>query len=166
MLQRMVQEIAIRVASEADIPGMAAIRAREWESQSYWDDRVGGYLRGTRSPQQALAERACLVAVHDGRIVGFVAGHRTRRFGCDGELQWINVLPEYRGQGIAGRLVTIMLSWFGQRNMNRICVNVASENAAARRLYSQYGAVPLSEGWMEWRDLRQSPLFSHLARKS
>jgi hypothetical protein len=38
-----------------------------------------------------LTERAAFVAIDDGDLVGFVAGHKTRRLGCDGELQWINV---------------------------------------------------------------------------
>jgi GNAT superfamily N-acetyltransferase len=160
MLHRMGAPLVIRVADERDIPAMAAIRAREWESLEYWQERLGGYLRGTHNPQQALPERACWVAVDGDHVVGFVAGHRTRRFECDGELQWINVLPEFRGRGVADQLMGVVLSWFRQNEMNRICVNVTSENAGARRLYSKHGAVALKAGWMEWGDLSQVTLFS------
>jgi hypothetical protein len=44
------------------------------------------------SPQQALPARAAFVAMDGTKLVGFVAGHRTRRLGCDGELQWVNVV--------------------------------------------------------------------------
>lgn len=158
--------IVIRAAVDGDVSAMAAIRAREWGSQLYWEDRIRGYLDGTHSPQQALPERACWVAVNGKHVVGFVAGHRTRRFECDGELEWINVAQEFRGQGISGRLMEVMLTWFRQKNINRICVNVSSENTVAWHLYAKNGAVALSAGWMEWRDLRQSALFPPAANES
>src|ERR1700739_2351399 len=104
---------------------MAAIRARRWGSHEFWVDRIGGYLGGTYSPQQALARRAAWVAVQGEAIArfvaghcspprgalprlaggvafrgeaiaAFVAGHCTRRFNLDGELEWVNVAEEYR----------------------------------------------------------------------
>jgi hypothetical protein len=38
--------------------------------------------------------RVSYVAFEQGLIVGFIAGHLTRRYGCDGELEWINVSPQ------------------------------------------------------------------------
>ncbi len=166
MLPLMGNAIAIRAATDADVPAMAAIRAAESESLAYWQERINGYLQGTHNPQQSLPERECWVAVRQGHVVGFVAGHRSRRFECEGELEWINVAPEFRGQGVGKQLMNVMLSWFRQRNMNRICVNVTSENNVARRLYAKCGAVPLKTGWMEWRDLRQPSLFSQPANEN
>jgi GNAT superfamily N-acetyltransferase len=144
--------VTIRPVEPADIPAMAAIRAAEWETDAYWRDRIGRYLSGKQSPQQALAERAAFVAVEDGRIVGFVAGHRTRRLGCDGELQWINVESSSRGQGIAGGLMDAIGAWFVGHGVLRVCVNVEPENGAARRLYSKHGAQRLNNYWMIWED--------------
>lgn len=162
----MTDPILIRAAVIGDVIAMASIRARESQTEAFWQDRIGGYVGGTYSPQQALPARTCWVAVQTDQVVGFVAGHRTRRFECDGELQWINIAEDLRGEGIADRLMVAMLAWFHQHNMNRICVNVTAENTAARRLYARHGAVPLRAGWMEWRDLRQSSLAAGAADES
>jgi predicted GNAT family acetyltransferase len=144
-----------RRAQDSDIAAMAMIRSREWETEAYWRLRIGRYLAGEHSPRQGLPDRAVFVAVDDGIVVGFVAGHRTRRFGCDGELQWINVSEEQRGQGIAGALMKIITAWFVEQNALRVCVNVDPRNAAARRLYAKYGAQPLNEHWVIWEDVRE-----------
>ena len=115
----------LRIAEPRDIPGMAAIRAAEWETQAYWEQRISGYLAGTHNPQRALPERAAFVAEDGGAVAGFVAGHRTRRFDCDGELEWINVAATHRGQGIAGQLFAAMAAWFLEQQAWRVCVNVS-----------------------------------------
>ncbi len=142
--------IEIRPAHEADIPAMAAIRAEESHTDAFWIDRITRYLSGEHHPQQALPERAAFVAVAEERVVGFSSGHRTRRFGCDGELQWINVAADARGQRIAGRLLDAQLDWFRTRNALRICVNVAPENEPARKLYAAHGAIAMNAHWMLW----------------
>lgn len=143
----------IRPAEERDIPAMAVLRSYHWETAAFWEPRVELYLFGGHSPQQARPERAAFVAEEDAIVVGFVASHLTRRYQCDGELQWINVAPDYRGRGIAGSLLVVMAQWFAQQNARRICVDVVPENAAARRLYSAHGAVPLNPHWMVWEDI-------------
>jgi GNAT superfamily N-acetyltransferase len=82
--------------------------------------------------------------------VGFVAGHRTRRFDCDGEVQWIDVDQQQRGRGIGYKLMAQIGSWFVMQHAKRICVNVDANNLAARKLYDHCGARPLNEGWMVW----------------
>ena len=142
------------MAEEHDIAGMAALRAQTWGTEPYWAARIGGYLNGEHSPQQALAERVAFVALDGNVVVGLVAGHRTKRFGCDGELEWIDVAKERRGQGIADGLMAVMIQWFVQQGALRVCVNVAPENTVAQRLYARHGAVPLNEHWMVWNDIR------------
>lgn len=146
--------IAVRHAEQQDVAAMAAIRARNWESEDFWTARIGGYLRGSYSPQQALRERVVYVAADGDLVAGFAAGHRTRRYDCDGELQWIDVLGEHRRQGIAGRLIEALGGWFVREDALRVCVDAAPENAAARRLYERYGAVPLNKHWMVWENAR------------
>ena len=142
----------IRPAEFGDIPAMAAIRAREWETEPYWVNRIGAYLGGDQSERHSLPDRAVFVAVDDATVVGFVAGHRTRRYGCDGELQWINVVRERRGEGIAGQLMVRMGEWFVTQDLRRICVDVEPGNQVARALYSSYGAQPFKPYWMVWED--------------
>jgi GNAT superfamily N-acetyltransferase len=45
------------------------------------------------------------VAAEPEGFVGYVAGHLTRRYECDGELQWIDVRPEHRRIGFATQLM-------------------------------------------------------------
>ena len=144
--------VALRPVEHADIPQMAAIRAREWGTEPYWMHRIGSYLNGEDSPQQALPARVAFVAIDGTELVGFVAGHRTRRLGCDGELEWINVAEDRRASGIAYRLMAKIGAWFVEQAALRICVDVDPKNTAARRLYTRCGAQPLNDHWMVWED--------------
>ena len=155
---------AIRLAGEHDIAGMAQLRAQTWGTQPYWAARIGGYLNGEHSPQQALAERVAFVALDRDAVVGLVAGHRTKRFGCDGELEWIDVAKGWRGRGTADGLMTVIMQWFVRQGAVRVCVNVAPENIRACRLYARFGAVPLNPHWMIWKDVGQPTLQNAIDR--
>jgi GNAT superfamily N-acetyltransferase len=147
--------VVLRPVALQDIPSLAALRAQEWETQDYWAKRIRSYLDGTHNPQQALPERMLFVAEEKGVIVGFVAGHRTRRHGCDGELEWMNVAAAHRGRGLSQRLLLRMAAWFVEQKAYRVCVNVRSNNQPAVALYSRSGAQPLCPGWMVWPDIRR-----------
>ncbi|MGA2049237.1 MAG: GNAT family N-acetyltransferase [Terracidiphilus sp.] len=146
--------IEIKPASEREIRSMAEIRAQVWETEGFWQVRIRRYLNGEHSPQHALSPRTVLVAMIDEEVVGFVAGHLTLRFECNGELQWIDVARNHRRHGIAGALLVRIADWFVHQSAFRVCVNVASENSAALGLYAKYGAKPLNEGWLIWEDIR------------
>jgi ribosomal protein S18 acetylase RimI-like enzyme len=147
--------VVFRAVEDQDLDAMAAIRAREWETEAYWQRRIGSYIAVEQSPQHALPTRAVFVAVDNGQVVGFVAGHRTRRYGCDAELEWINVAPEQRGRGIAGQLLAVMAFWFVEQGAFRVCVDVEPKNTVAQGLYAKYGAERLNDHWMVWEDARK-----------
>ena len=134
---------------------MARIRALEWGSLEFWENRIAGYLDGTLNPQRAFAPRVCYVAVDQSAVVGFVAGHLTRRYSCDGELEWINVSPERRRSGVASELIHLLASWFVRQQAFRVCVNVDPSNQAARDLYIRHGAEKLNAHWLVWNDIRK-----------
>ena len=90
----------------------------------------------------------------DDAVVGYVAGHLSRRYGCAGELQWMNVIPEQRGTAVAGKLLRLLAKWFVKQRALRICVNVDPANAAARRFYAKHGAERLNDQWLMWNDIR------------
>jgi GNAT superfamily N-acetyltransferase len=144
--------ILVRSAEESDVEVMARIRARRWGTREFWTNRIGLYLKGEYFPQHAMPARTVFVAEGDGVVVGFAAGHQTRRFGCDGELEWIDVAEEHRRLGIAAKLLATIGSWFADQNLRRICVNVDPNNDQARKFYAKHGAVPLNEHWMIWED--------------
>ena len=94
---------SIRPAEPGDIPAMTALRAQEWETEPFWLPRIRRYLSGEHSPQHALSARAAFVAEEDGVVVGFVSGHLPRRYGCTGELQWLNVSMKHRRTALVER---------------------------------------------------------------
>ena len=124
---------------------MASLRDASGWTGGAGADTMRRYLAGEHHPQQALAPRAAFVAEADGVVVGYVAGHRTTRFGCAGEIQWLLVAPAYRGGEVGAGLLAAMAAWFVAEGAGRVCVNVAPENAPARRLYARHGAMALSE---------------------
>ncbi len=146
--------VVIRPAEVDDVPAMAAIRAAEWETEAYWERRIGNYLCGELGAQHALPGHAVFVAIREEVVIGFIAGHRTRRHSCDGELEWRDVTAAHRRQGIAGKLVVTLAAWFVEQQALRVCIDVKPENTAARALYAKYGARPLNPHWMFWEDIR------------
>jgi GNAT superfamily N-acetyltransferase len=149
-----METVRYRLAETSDIPAMARIRAAEWETEEYWRARISQYLAAELHPQQALRPRVSYVAMEGDSLVGFIAGHLTRRFDCDGELEWINVVPERRGSGIADKLLRQLATWFTSQNAARICVDVDPANVAARRFYMRLGAAELKPHWLVWNDIR------------
>ena len=151
-------EFTFRLLAPADIPAMAEIRAGDWGTADYWRERIERYLDNSSSPGQALQDRVAYVCLDGERVVGLVAGHLTRRFGCDGELQWISVRPEFRRHGVASGLFRRMAEWFVEHGARRICVDVEPSNETARRFYARHGAEDFKPSWMLWKDIGQSRL--------
>jgi len=75
-----------RVATSADVPAMEECRVGDVDAGEP-DWRMAAYLEGRHHPGQARKPRTGVVALDDDRAVGYIAGHLTRRFQCDGELQ-------------------------------------------------------------------------------
>jgi GNAT superfamily N-acetyltransferase len=145
--------LTIRIAESSDIPVMASIRAMQWETEQYWQNRITRYLAGELSPQQALAARTAFVTIDHEEIVGFIAGHLTRRFQCDAELEWIDTIEQRRREGIASALLRTLAQWFEQQGAFKVCVDPG--NPIARSFYARNGAESLNQHWMVWNDIRE-----------
>ena len=100
-----------------------------------------------------MMPRVAYVALEGETVVALIAGHLTRRFQCDGELEWINVVPEHRRSGIASALLRLLAEWFVGQQALRVCVDVDPANGEARRFYSRHGAVELNPHWLVWNDI-------------
>ena len=144
--------VQYREATTADVPDMARSRLTDAEAGPA-DGRMAAYLDGTHHPQRALPPRTAYVAVADEAVVAYIAGHLTRRFGCDGEVQYLYVAPQYRRRGMGGQLLLLQASWFGGRGAARICVNVDPANGGARAFYEHHGATELRHAWYVWTDM-------------
>jgi ribosomal protein S18 acetylase RimI-like enzyme len=86
--------------------------------------------------------RATFLAFSDEFPIGNVALYRLRRGSDTGELIQMWIAPEYRGRGIAKRMMDIALQWAGNNQFRAIVVKVARNNARALRLYREYGFAP------------------------
>jgi GNAT superfamily N-acetyltransferase len=145
--------IHYRQAQRSDIPHMARIWSAEKGEGGTSEERMAAYFDGRHHPQQALLPRVIYVAFEGGDLIGYVAGHLTRRFGCDGELEWIFVAPEGRRKGIASELLRCLAAWFKQQHASSVCVNVAASNVAAHSFYSRNGAEVMNQHWLVWNDI-------------
>jgi GNAT superfamily N-acetyltransferase len=131
---------------------MAACRAGDPDNGPA-DERMAGYLEGRHHPRHGLAPRAAFVALSDERIVGYVAGHLTTRYDCDGEVQYLYVAPPHRRSGIASELLRHLACWFIEQDARKVCVDVNLDSPAAQPFYARHGAVALNKHWMVWEDV-------------
>jgi len=143
-----------RLAKQSDYQAMASIRAAEWETKEYWHARISGYLAAELHPREALPRRVIYVATKANSLAGFIAGHLTRRYNCDGELQWIDVTPEHRRTGVASELLRHLAKWFVKQKALKICIDVKPTNTIARQFYAKHGAEKLNRHWLVWNDIR------------
>src|SRR6185295_4991569 len=120
---QMSASFLVREAVVTDIDAMARLRAITWGTEEGWRERIHGYLAGTLHPRHALAPRVAFVAVRGDATIGLIAGHLTTRYGCDGELEWIDVDPTSRGTSAASALFRALASWFLARDVRRVCVD-------------------------------------------
>ncbi|HVB36020.1 MAG TPA: GNAT family N-acetyltransferase [Candidatus Acidoferrales bacterium] len=150
-----MRTVLYRLADKSDIPSMARARAISWGTEEYWKTRISGYMDCELHPRQALMPRIVYVSLEGVSLVGFIAGHLTHRYSCDGELEWVDVIPEHRGNGIASELLRRLAGWFANQKASRICVDVDPANVAARRFYMRHGATDLDEHWLVWKDIQR-----------
>ena len=140
----------------ADVPDMVRCRAED-PTTGPADPRMGLYLEGKHHPQRALAPRVIFVCLEGNLVIGYTGGHLTRRYDCDGELQYLYVVHRHRRNGIASEMLTLMAGWFAEHGAARICVDVTPENATARAFYARRGAIELNPYWLVWNDITAMP---------
>ncbi|HMA21689.1 MAG TPA: GNAT family N-acetyltransferase [Gemmatimonadaceae bacterium] len=117
------------------------------------DSRMAQYLDGQHHPQQALASRTAFVALEGEDVVGYIAGHATTRYGCDGEVQYLYVTPRCRRHGVARALLRLLAQWFRDNCIRRVCVNVDVHSRGAAPFYTACGATSLNKYWYLWEDI-------------
>ena len=145
--------VAYRAAGSADVDAMYACRQTD-PSAGHGDPRIAAYLDGAHHPHQALAPRVAYVAERSGVVVGYIAGHLTRRFDCDGEVQYLHVALSQRRSGVASELLRRLGAWFVEQGAFKICVDVNAESPPARPFYSRHDASAIDRHWMVWKDIR------------
>lgn len=145
--------MTFRVATPADVPAMEGCRLGDVDAgEADW--RMAAYLDGRHHPGQARKPRTGVLALDDDRVVGYIAGHLTRRYRCDGELQYLYVAPSHRRSGVARALVRKLADWFASQGAKKVCVNAADDSAAA--FYRRIGAADLKPHWLVWDDIQSA----------
>lgn len=142
------QEVLYRPATLLDVSAIAQLRPEHWGHAPDWEIRIAAYLSGEYNPRGARLPRVAIVAEQDDEVIGFIAGHLTRRYHCDGELQWIGVSAAQRRQGVATEMLRELADWFATYNAHKICVDAQPRNADAVAFYARHGAQPLNHHWM------------------
>ena len=84
-----------------------------------------------------------LVAIHNGKAIGFACGLMYRSVcysdGLQGELTELYVCSEYRKKGVATNLVEQVEREFARNNVHDIIIKTGIENKAAQRVYESCG---------------------------
>jgi ribosomal protein S18 acetylase RimI-like enzyme len=145
--------VQYREANISDISAMARIRSINRGTEEYWSARISGYMNHEIHPQKGLIPRTIFIALEKETVIGFIAGHLTTRYECNGELEWIDVIAEYRRNKIASGLLRLLAAWFIEQKSLRICVDVDPANTTARKFYEKHGAEKLNEHWLVWKDI-------------
>lgn len=148
-----MMDVQVQRATAADVPRMAESRNADPDAGPA-DGRMAAYLEGRHHPQLALAPRVAYLATVEGVVAGYIAGHLTRRYACDGEVQYLYVSPVFRRSGVASMLLRELAEWFQMQGAARICVDVNEESPGARPFYAIHGAQPLRPHWLVWPDIR------------
>jgi len=145
--------IEFREATTDDVPAMARCRLAD-PTDSVADPRMAAYFDRRHHPQQALLPRVGYIALANDNVIGYIAGHRTTRHGCAGEVQYLFVAPPHRRQGIGTALVRLLAKWFQAQAAQRVCVAVADDSPVeAQPFFESVGASPLKRNWYGWEDI-------------
>lgn len=109
--------------------------------------RWKAYIRKEHHPRDAKAPRIVYVTIVNREIVGFIAGHLTERFGLDGELQSVYILPEHQGRGLGTQLVIALAKWFKKWDAKEVCVD---HKNGSEGFYIKLGAKFNNHRWLVW----------------
>jgi GNAT superfamily N-acetyltransferase len=146
-------DIQFREGTSADVPAMARCRLAD-PPNSVADPRMAAYFNGQHHPQQALIPRVGYVALANDEVIGYIAGHRTTRNGCAGEVQYLFVAPSQRRRGIGTALLRLLAEWFKAQSARSVCVGIANDSPPeAKPFYESVGALPLKRNWYWWEDI-------------
>jgi ribosomal protein S18 acetylase RimI-like enzyme len=112
-------------------------RGRQQVFEGFAPDR----LRGASTYGQKDALTASYVAVHAGKVVGYVSGGADP-FGF-GTLSVIGVDPRHFHRGVGSALIRRMMSFWRQRGMRKVSTSVSAHNSRALVFYLKHGFRPV-----------------------
>lgn len=134
-----------------DAEAIGHVHVRAWQA-AYAGVMPHDFLAGLQPTQRAdwwrshLAgappDRPTLVAVDDGRPVGFVHYGPARGDEALGEIYAVNIDPSAFGRGVGQALFAAAVAALVEAGFGDLVLWVAGENARARRFYERNGWRP------------------------
>jgi ribosomal-protein-alanine N-acetyltransferase len=130
------QSLLMRGMRWTDIPAVHAIEQdafpdTAWSIETFWSELA------------AVPEtRRYWVAEAHGEVVGY-AGLLVAA--PESDIQTIAVASEHRGQGMGTQLLTAAMEAARDRGCGHLMLEVAADNASARRLYERHGFETLAK---------------------
>jgi ribosomal protein S18 acetylase RimI-like enzyme len=147
-------DVEIRPMRDGDLDRIVELSLRAWEPvfvsiEATMGERLFGHFYGDdwRISQEADVRRACtgllvLVAVQDGRVVGFTAVDRKEGDdGDEGEIHMLAVDPSAQGAGVGGLLTEAGVDVIRAAGKRVAMVATGGDpgHAAARATYERAG---------------------------
>ena len=120
---------------------------------SFWTNRWRSYLTIGSRAQMSRGDGFALIALADGKPIGFAAYHHTTRHGTDAELESLYILPEAQGLGLGTRLLRLVATRLQTDGSRSMCVGYDHRNPY-RGFYLKHGAVEINPHWAWWREIR------------
>jgi len=124
-----------RELTVADVPAMFLIRAAAKENPmplisglKFLGITVAGESQKLQTTHQGF------VCEDDGVIIGFVIGD-----GSTGELWVLSVWPEYEGQGVGRKLMTLAQEWLFAKGWEKLWLTTGIKPSRALTLYQKLG---------------------------
>ncbi len=130
-LESAVSALTVRPAQEQDREQVFAISATVWEGQDYIPLVWSGWME--ESPEAGFT----IAAEMDGQVVA--VQHTALQPGAVAWMEGIRVHPDFRGQGIAHRLLADGIRESARMGARTVRLSTASVNQASRRVASGAG---------------------------
>jgi ribosomal protein S18 acetylase RimI-like enzyme len=94
------------------------------------------------------SDRATFIAFSNNMPIAITALYRLDGQAGVGEVLQVWVDPEYRGMGVAWKMMDAVLEWARKNNFSRIKAGVTKVNIGAQKFYTKYGFSVLDESLM------------------
>lgn len=124
--------IELQPMTRAHVPAVARLE-RDLFAAEPWSER-------TLIQELAEPGRYYLVALEAEQVVGYGG---LADFGAEGHVMTLGVRADRQRYGLGSRLLGALLTEAARRRIQRVLLEVATDNDAARRLYARHGFRPV-----------------------
>ena len=129
----------VRAAIEADRLGILKCLSEAFEPyrQQYTADAFADTVLNDDTLRARMHKMQVMVAIANGEVIGTIAG--ARREIASGHLRGMAILPQYKGTGIAARLLESMEAHLRTIGCTRVTLNTTQPLLAAMKFYERHG---------------------------